>query len=104
MFTSTAGLDVQYEPTKKLPTNQKGFDNSETTVEKLSVRRIQIYRVFFSEILFDLLIFKTSGNMAPTKIDLADLDSLRRELFNGGLRIVVTLLVRRQINVVCASR
>ena len=32
------------------------------------------------------------------------MDSLRRELFNGGLRIVVTLLVRRQINVVCASR
>ena len=32
-----------------------------------------------------------------TKIDPADLNSLRRDLSNGGLRIVVALLVRWQI-------
>ena len=79
MSTSTAGLDVQYKPTKNnLPTNQKGFENSDTNVEKLSVRRIQNCRVFFSVIIFDLLIFKTSENMAPTKIDQSDSDSPRR--------------------------
>ena len=31
------------------------------------------------------------------------LDSSRRELSNGGLRIVVTLLVRRGIDFVCVS-
>ena len=30
-----------------LPTNQKGYDKSETTDEKLSARRIQICRVYF---------------------------------------------------------
>ena len=39
----TAGLDVQYEPTKNnSPTNQKGYGDSEATVGKLSARRIQI--------------------------------------------------------------
>ena len=33
-----------------------------------------------------------------------DLDSPRQELSNGGLGIVVTLLVRRQIDFLCASR
>ena len=37
-------MDVQYEPTKiNLPTNQKGYDKSETTDEKVSARRIQIF-------------------------------------------------------------
>ena len=31
-----------------LPTNQKGYDDSETTLEKLMARRIQIFRVYFS--------------------------------------------------------
>ena len=35
-----------------LPTNQKGYDKSETTDEKLSARRIQIYWVYFSLIIF----------------------------------------------------
>ena len=35
-----------------LPTNQKGYDKSETTDEKLSARRIQIYWVYFSVIIF----------------------------------------------------
>ena len=44
----TAGLDAQYEPAKnELPANQKGYDNSETTIRKLSGRRTQICRVYF---------------------------------------------------------
>ena len=39
---STAGLDVQYRADKKnnFLTNQRGYDKSETTDEKLSARRI----------------------------------------------------------------
>ena len=58
-----------------LPVNQKGEDNSETTVGKLWARRIQIFPVLFSVVIFDLLIFETSKNMAPTKIYQADSDS-----------------------------
>ena len=36
-------------------------------------------------------------------MDLTDLNSLRQELSNGGLGIVVTLLIRRQIDFSCAS-
>ena len=44
----TAGLDIQYEPTKiNLPANQKGCDTFETTVGKLSARRIQICFDYF---------------------------------------------------------
>ena len=35
-----------------LPANQKGYGNSETTDEKLSASRIQIFRVPFSVIIF----------------------------------------------------
>ena len=48
----------------------------------------------FVKSIFDLLFFETSENRVPTKIDKADLDSPRRELSNGGLESVVTLLVR----------
>ena len=49
----TAGLDGQYEPTKiNLPTNQRAYDKSETTDEKLSARRIQIFRVYFCVVIF----------------------------------------------------
>ena len=40
--------------------------------------------------------------MSFTKIDPADLDSPRRELSNGGLKSVVALLVRWQINFLSA--
>ena len=40
--------------------------------------------------------------MTFTKIDPADLDSPRRELSNGGLKSVVALLVRSQINFLSA--
>ena len=35
-----------------LPANHKGYDNSETTVGKLLARKIQIFRVSFSVIIF----------------------------------------------------
>ena len=41
--------------------------------------------------------------MTFTKLDQADLESPRRGLSNGGIRIVVTLLVHWQLNFVCAS-
>ena len=41
--------------------------------------------------------------MSFTKMDKADLNSARRELSNDGLESVVALLVRRQIDVLCAS-
>ena len=41
--------------------------------------------------------------MTCTKLDQADLDSPRRGLSNGGIRIVVTLLVHWQIIFLCAS-
>ena len=49
------------------PTNQKGDDNSETIVGKLSARRIQIFRVYFLWSFFGLLFFKTGEDMTPTK-------------------------------------
>ena len=41
--------------------------------------------------------------MDHTKIDQSDLNSPRRELSNGGLKSVAALLVRWQIDVLCAS-
>ena len=51
-----------------LPTNQRGYDKSETTDEKLSARRIQIFWIYFSVIIFWPPIFKTSQYMVSTKI------------------------------------
>ena len=42
--------------------------------------------------------------MDHTNIDLADLNSPRQELSYSGLGIVVTLLVRWQIDLSCAPR
>ena len=41
--------------------------------------------------------------MTFIKLNQADLDSPRRELSNGGLKSVVTLLVRWQINFLSAQ-
>ena len=42
-------------------------------------------------------------NYAFTKIDHSDRNSPHRELSNGGLKSVATLLVRQQINFSCAD-
>ena len=44
----TAGLDVQYEPTKIVcQETRRVYNTFETTVGKLLARRIQIFRVYF---------------------------------------------------------
>ena len=64
-FFTTAGLNVKSEPTTiNLPANQKGYNNFETTAGKLSTRRIQICRVYFSKIIFDIL-FKKQVKILP---------------------------------------
>ena len=55
VISTTVQLDwiSQYEPTKiNSPTDQKGYDSSETTVGKLSTRRIQIFLIHFCLIHF----------------------------------------------------
>ena len=47
--------------------SQKGYDNSETAVRKLSARKIWICRVYFSVIIFDLLFFLTSETLPQQK-------------------------------------
>ena len=88
---------MRYEPTKNnLQANQKGYDTFETTVGKLSARRIQICRVyvFLFRHYFESYSEKKRAKIHFTKIDPADPYSPRRVLSNGGLGIVVTLLVR----------
>ena len=50
-----------------LPANQKGYDNSETTIGKFSARRIQIFQVPFSMIIFWSLIFLNKWKDGPNK-------------------------------------
>ena len=54
--------------------------------------------------MFSLVFKNKRPKNYHRKIHLADLNSPRQELFNGGLGIVVTLLVRRQIDFSCSSR
>ena len=84
-------LQLDCRPTRRtrkihFASNQKDYDNSETTVGKLLARRIRICRVYFLWSTFDLLIFKTSENMASTKIDPADLNTPCQILVCQGLR------------------
>ena len=67
---STAGLNAQYETTKNNSrTNRKGYDNSETTIGKLSARRIQIFWVRFCIMIFGLLFFKVCEKMGLNKFE-----------------------------------
>ena len=51
-----------------LPTNRKGYDNSEPTVGKLLARRIQLFFDYFCKINVDLFFFKiTVQKMAREK-------------------------------------
>ena len=52
--SGTAGLQISYTHTKyiNLPMNQKSYNNSKTTVGKLSTRRVQICRIYFCAIHF----------------------------------------------------
>ena len=68
-----------------LPKNQKGYDNWDHRWKALGEENSDLPGLF-SVIIFDLLIFKTSNIMVPTKIDPADLDSPRRIFVCRGLR------------------
>ena len=50
-----------------LPMNQKGYDNFETTMRKLSARRIQICFYYFCKIHFWPLIFWNKWIQGPNK-------------------------------------
>ena len=68
------------------------------------MRRIQIrFDYFCLGIILEVIQYNFQNN-AKTKIVKADLDFPRRELSNGGLESVATLLVRWQINYSCACR
>ena len=69
-----------------LPTNQRGYDNSETTVGKLLARRIfRSTWYIFVKIIFDLLFFRTCEKRIPTKIYQAESHSPRWILWFQGL-------------------
>ena len=95
----TAGWDVQYEPTKNQFTDEpeKLRQFRDHRWKALGEENSDLLGLFFCD-HFDLLSFKTTENKAPTKIYPEDLNSPRRELSNGSLRIVVALLVRWQID------
>ena len=64
--------------TFNLPTNQKGYGNFETTVGKLSPRRIQIFRDYFCLGNILKVILNNFQNNAQTKIAPPDSDSSRQ--------------------------
>ena len=69
-----------------LPANQKGYDKSETTYEKLLARRIQIYWDYFCVIKISPLFQNNVQNNAQTKIVPAESDSSRQTFLCRGLR------------------
>ena len=60
-----------------LPENQKNYDNSETTVGKLSMRRIQIYPDYFCLGIILKVILNNFQNNAETKILRAESNTPR---------------------------
>ena len=75
-----ASIQLDWTPSRKtqkinFPTNQKGYDGSETTVGKLLTRKNRSAGPIFVKTIFGLLFFETCENRVPTKIDPADLDS-----------------------------
>ena len=61
-----------------LARNQKGYDNSKTTVGKLLARRIQIWVVYFCLGNILKVILNNFQNNAQTKFDRSDSDSPHR--------------------------
>ena len=68
------------------PVNQKGYDKSETTIRKLSARKIQICCAYFCVIHCDLFFQNSFPNNIRTKIGTVGLDSPRQILLFRGLR------------------
>ena len=85
-----------------MPSIRGTSEGSETSNLEYSTARIQIYRVYFClGIILEVILKKEVKNDFYKKY-LADLDSPRQELSNGGLKSVVALLVRWQINFLSA--
>ena len=86
-FSDTAGLDVKYEPTKiNFQKICKGYDNSETTVGKLSVGESRSTWSIFVKSIFGLSFFETYENRVRTKIDQVESDLPCLILVCRGLR------------------
>ena len=82
----TAGLDPSRNTRKKLLTNQKSYDNSETTVGQLSARKNQICFDYICKIDFDLFFRNNFPAIVQRKIVKAESDLSRGILVCRGLR------------------
>ena len=88
----------------QLHTHTHTSEGSEILTPEYLTSRIQICRVHFCLGLGIILevILKKEAKIGHKKMYPTDLNSPRQEHSNGGLGIVVVLLVRWEINVVCA--
>ena len=82
--------------------NWRASEGIDISVLEYLTRRIRICWIQFCLDVIWKVILK-SGAMGDTKLNLADLNSPRRELFIRSLKFVVTLAVPRKINFSCAS-
>ena len=69
--------------------NRGTSKGSETSADEYSTRRIQICVVYFCFGIISKVILKKRSKIIFTNIYPADLDFLRRELSNGGLKSLV---------------
>ena len=84
-----------------LPLIQGTSEGFETLELEYLTRRIQICRGYFCWDPVFTCFKKKTPQIHFTKTVTEDLNSPRRELSNGGLRIVVTLLVCWEIDFLC---
>ena len=102
MYLVCTWLQLDWTPSRStrkinLPANWKGYDNSATTIGKLSTRKIQICLVQFCVIHFCPSIFNNFWNRSPSQLNQAESDSPRQMLQYGGLRSFWGASVRWQI-------
>ena len=81
-----------------LPTNRDGYDGSETTVGKVSTRRIQPRWVFCCRFIIKNVVQHNSAENNDTKKDPPGLDAPFQELSNGSFGISVAISVCWQID------
>ena len=75
-------------------TNQGTSEGPETSEQEYLTKRIQIYCAYLCSDIIWKVILEKEVKMDHTKIGTAYLDSPCQELSDGGLGIVVALLVR----------
>ena len=99
----TAGLDIHYELTKIIcQQTRRATTIPRPPLESSWRGEFRSIRTIFVGTLFRKLSRKKRSKMDPTKMTHAYLNSPCRELSNGGLGIVVALLVRWGIMFLCA--